>query len=509
MAVLKSYTCSKCAGVLLFDSDQEFFDCPFCGTKFNAVDFHGDEILDQAKDCLKKRSFDAAKDKYLIVLDNDPQNFDALLGIVFCELKISSAEELNDRSVLLNRDLIPAKKALINAKRQLPKNEADYFDKIMDLIGLHEKITKYEKRKIELLSSNAAQISINNKLLEGHREDRYRDRSETVHRWWPLILIVMPFLAFVELLPSTWMIVLFFSCLIGGVVLAIVLLTIRDKKKDEAFNPAHVLEQTFERKIKGYESDYSLEYEKLDGLYPETHSAGKAVDELVKISSFNGADIDAGKVISCSKCAAKLILDKEKRVYQCDHCGVAYGVSLFFGLPMEKALDSINTGHYSDAKKRFDSILMSSPSDFEALLGRMLCEGKWTKISDIDLSDDLSITEVREIKKCLAEAIERTSDDERSYFAELEKLISVYEENFYNAEDLEQIDAEIDKFDIETDVFAEAFHGIYYRQQREEERNAIMKKAYPYQIKRKNCAAEFNSLRRTIINMRSDSVLCK
>ena len=188
---------------------------------------------------------------------------------------------------------------------------------------------------------------------------------------------------------------------------------------------------------------------------------------------------------------------------------MAYGVSLFFGLPMQKALDSINTGHYSDAKKRFDSILMSSPSDFEALLGRMLCEGKWTKISDINLSDDLSITEVREIKKCLAEAIERTSDNERSYFAELEKLISVYEENFYNAEDLEQIDAEIDKFDIETDVFAEAFHGIYYRQQREEERNEIMKKAYPYQIKRKNCAAEFNSLRRTIINMRSDSVLCK
>ena len=97
----------------------------------------------------------------------------------------------------------------------------------------------------------------------------------------------------------------------------------------------------------------------------------------------------------------------------------------------------------------------------------------------------------------------------RDIFERSPVIASVYEENFYNAEDLEQIDAEIDKFDIETDVFAEAFHGIYYRQQREEERNVIMKKAYPYQIKRKNCAAEFNSLRRNIINMRSDSVLCK
>lgn len=30
MARLKSYTCSKCAGVLVFDGDQEYFDCPFC-----------------------------------------------------------------------------------------------------------------------------------------------------------------------------------------------------------------------------------------------------------------------------------------------------------------------------------------------------------------------------------------------------------------------------------------------------------------------------------------------
>lgn len=509
MAVLKSYTCSKCAGVLLFDSDQEFFDCPFCGTKFNAVDFHGDEILVQAKDCLKKKSFDAAKDKFLTVLDNDPQNFDALLGIVLCELNVSSPEELKDRSVLVNRDLIPAKKALINAKRQLPKNEADYFDKITDLINLHEKITKYQKRKTELLSSNATQISINSKLLEEHREDRSRDRFEFIHRWWWLILFAMPLVALVELAKSVAQMIFIMFCLVAAVVGVIALIILIDKRKDEEFNPSQTLEQTFERKIKGYESDYSLEYGKLEDLYSSTHNVRKAIVETSKTDSFNSADIDADKVISCSKCAAQLTVDKEKRVYQCDHCGVAYGVSLFFGLPMEKALSAINSGRYIDAKRRFESILMANPSDFEALLGRILCEGKWTKISDIDLSDDLSITDVREIKNRLAEALRYVSEDNRPYFESLEKLISIYEENSYNAEKIAEIDAEIDKFDIETDVYAEAFHGIYYRQQREEERNEITKKAYPYQINRKNCAAEFNSLRRSIISMRSDSVLCK
>ena len=509
MAVLKSYTCSKCAGVLLFDSDQEFFDCPFCGTKFNAVDFHGDEISDQAKDCLKKRSFDAAKDKYLTVLDNDPQNFDALLGIVLCELNISSAEELKDRKVLVNSNLILAKKALISAKRSLPKSEADYFDKITDLINLHEKITRYEKRKTELLSSNATQISINSKLLEEHREDRSRDRYELIHKWWWVVLFAMPLVALLELAKSVEQMKFFMFCIAAAVVGAIVFIILRDKKKDEEFNPSQTLEQTFERKIKGYESDYSQEYGKLEDLYPSTHNARKAIVEASKTGSFNNADIDADKVISCSKCAAQLNVDKEKRVYQCDHCGVAYGVSLFFGLPMEKALDSINTGRYADAKKRFDSILMARPSDFEALLGRILCEGKWTKISDIDLTDDLSITDIREIKKRLSDALRYASEDNRPYFESLEKLISIYEENSYNVEEIAEIDAEIDKFDIETDVYAEAFHGIYYRQQREEERNEITKKAYPYQINRKNCAAEFNSLRRSIISMRSDSVLCK
>ena len=30
----------------MFDSDQEFFDCPFCGNRFDAVDFHEDDNWD-------------------------------------------------------------------------------------------------------------------------------------------------------------------------------------------------------------------------------------------------------------------------------------------------------------------------------------------------------------------------------------------------------------------------------------------------------------------------------
>lgn len=68
MSLLKSYTCSKCAGVLMFDSEQAFFDCPFCGTKFNAVDFHEDEIKVQAEENLRKEAFSSAKEKFNLIL---------------------------------------------------------------------------------------------------------------------------------------------------------------------------------------------------------------------------------------------------------------------------------------------------------------------------------------------------------------------------------------------------------------------------------------------------------
>ena len=96
MALLKSYTCSKCGGVLYFDSDQAFFDCPFCGNRFDIVDFHGEEILAQAEECLKQKDFVAAKEKYNMMLSRDEYYFTALRGLVFCEAGLASADELKD-----------------------------------------------------------------------------------------------------------------------------------------------------------------------------------------------------------------------------------------------------------------------------------------------------------------------------------------------------------------------------------------------------------------------------
>ena len=151
MATLKSYTCSKCAGILTFDSDQEFFDCPFCGNRYDIVDFHADEVLDQAGSCLKQRSFSAAKEKFGQVLDNDPQNFDALLGSVLCVLNLPSAEKLEDSDNLSGRDMTEAKKMLNNAKRLSTGEKADYFAEFITLKNIFFHFLKFDKNIISIL----------------------------------------------------------------------------------------------------------------------------------------------------------------------------------------------------------------------------------------------------------------------------------------------------------------------------------------------------------------------
>ena len=49
MAELKSYSCPKCGSYLDVDRDRDEFECPFCGNRFNALVFHRDELLAEAR----------------------------------------------------------------------------------------------------------------------------------------------------------------------------------------------------------------------------------------------------------------------------------------------------------------------------------------------------------------------------------------------------------------------------------------------------------------------------
>ena len=133
MTVLKSYTCSNCAGILIFDSNQEFFDCPFCGTNFTSLDFHENEVLSQADACLDRKEFNSAKEKYRAILAEDPRSFNALRGILLSTIMISSEKELEDSRKLRTANLDRIRSELDNVKNFSGKLNRQYFNTISNM----------------------------------------------------------------------------------------------------------------------------------------------------------------------------------------------------------------------------------------------------------------------------------------------------------------------------------------------------------------------------------------
>ena len=158
VAVLKSYTCSKCAGILIFDSDQEYFDCPFCGTRFSSVDFHGNELLSQADACLERREFSAAKEKYRAILSEESRNFNALRGILLSTIMISSEKELSDISCLKRSNLDRIRNELDNVRNFSGKKNAEYFNTISQMTDKVEELKQMEKIRDEMESETSKKL---------------------------------------------------------------------------------------------------------------------------------------------------------------------------------------------------------------------------------------------------------------------------------------------------------------------------------------------------------------
>lgn len=367
MAVLKSYTCSKCAGVLNFDSDQEFFECPFCGTAFDVLDFHGDEVMEQARSLLKNESFDAAREKYKAILKYDPKNFEANLGVVLCDLKVTSEDSLEFPDRLPEYDVVNVRKSILKAKRNTGKNGSSYFGKMYELISVKEDVARLRKEESELSSEQIGR-KVNDKLVEDYKTKRTINRSSTVPvilSWVAIAVMILVMLGMNGKFDDEKSLLVPFLVPLAVVAIIIIFMVIVDKIHDRDFKPVDDITRSFTGRIKERIYKYDEVYRKMRTLYPTAEKKRKIQDQesvitgnesaSLKGTQIDYSNLDPSEIVICSKCAARLALNKDKRVYQCDHCGVAYGISLFFGIPLEKALNSLNTGFYDDANQRFSS----------------------------------------------------------------------------------------------------------------------------------------------------------
>ena len=86
-------------------------------------------------------------------------------------------------------------------------------------------------------------------------------------------------------------------------------------------------------------------------------------------------------------------------------------------------------GEYDEADQIFSHKLTLNPKDFEAVLGRFLCAGRWKSLKDIDLDDRLIMSRVRKLPDKLDTIEKSISADDHplwEYIRKLSDLLSEY-----------------------------------------------------------------------------------
>ena len=226
------------------------------------------------------------------------------------------------------------------------------------------------------------------------------------------------------------------------VFLASYLIARKYKKQEEAIREVTaenhsdflVLKKEMEELEKSYEEAWRKlpEYrrEDADGKSSEKPEERPAAKSEVRPAKKDAEDIFevSKKTITCGKCAATLELDQKRNLFACKFCGVAYGASLFIGNPSKKAASALLHKEFEEADLRFSHMLMIAPSDYEALLGRILSTGMWMSLKDVKLTETTHIPPFRlkKLHERIGEAKEHAEEVDKEIFELMDQLVEIF-----------------------------------------------------------------------------------
>lgn len=451
MAKLKCYSCPECGSFLEVDRVSDTFDCPFCGSHFEAFDFHGEDLLKQAKTLLLKNDYRLAREKYEFLLSKNPERFEFLYGYACAVAEYSSLRKFS--SIENYDDKLP--KFFSEDTRYCNGPYSAYFGKFAEMFSIAKRYEQIPSEQ-ENLNKTAEEEFI---ALEKDQEFQ--------NNIYGIIIIVYYLVSFIWGLPFLGTLVLKFLPIkeMIYVILGIIILLpipvfkiakvihkkvkLEPRAKEFEERLAHVnslkakvdeLEAEKEDLIKAHTDAVNelINFRKNEGLVllaePKSKITSRFTQSAIPSRSVFGKKAGQTKPAApkkagvCKKCGAELKLDKTRKLYVCDHCGSSYDFAMFLGDPIAKATKSLNSGDFDLADKWFSVILDEDPSDFEANRGRILCAGKWHTTAQISLQSDLTKIDWDNLKKRLDAAIENAEDSDREYFVMFDDLTKTIQE---------------------------------------------------------------------------------
>ena len=424
MSELKSYTCAKCGAVLSIDELQGRMACPFCGNEFDYIDFHREDLMLQDEECLARGAYEPAGEKFNKVLENDPTDIVAYRGLILCAGKVQSTEDLRDRYKQASSDLNAIYKIVASAKEYVTKEDADYLDKLVCLFEIPKAYKNIRNRRdntFDLEKKRELQLVVKDE------RDGVLGRIIGISVFVVMFLAVLLIASFAgaDFIGGSGRVIVIIA-LIGvitlNIFLGVKLRTKLVKIPDSSSSLSDKMEYAEEKHLEILSE--VLKYEAGFKSRPEK----KALRRVEGKQESEPAEEITGPSVICAKCGGVLKLSNAQQFYECNSCGISYGKYLFFGDLTANAVKAMNMGEFDEADQILSHRLMLNPKDFDALLGRFLCAGRWKSLKDIDINNNMFMSHVRKLPDKLDAIGKRISTEDQPLWQDIRKLSDLLSE---------------------------------------------------------------------------------
>ncbi len=457
MAHLTTYSCRNCGGVLIKDQLQEVLECPFCGNAYDLVRMHSDEYSSRAQVNMQQMEFHAAKEKYETVLSKDPQNFEALLGLVLCSGKVQSENELRTPEKMKDRAFDEMMAAAKDAQEKAAPEHAGYFSVLYQLAELSKRHQLTDKR-IESLSEASSD-----------KFQRFAAQDVVRASYYSLICVLIG--AAIRMggghsreearFTITIVLILVGVLVVSFIVDNLFLKPFLKRDNHEELSKLHNAKDTSVTNQKALEKEYAELYQKLQSLRPEKKDASAAPAYNSSYAKDVISEVSEGD-LSCSQCGGKLSGDKANKAYRCMSCGVAFGNTILFDEhAVENAKKSILDGEFNEADLWCRCALATQPHNFYALQRRVLCAGKWKLMSDLVAQKTLTSIRKKSVLARLSEAQEHAATSyDQEYFKKCEEMIDLHERYWAKTREYSKDQAAIDSLKTQLEAKGREIYDI-------------------------------------------------
>lgn len=449
MARLVSYNCSNCGAVLNVEQGHKLFDCPFCGADFDYYYFYRKDMLEQADICLRRMDFTEAKARFQDILAHNPKEFPALRGLVLCEGGIISPKNLTSPEKLKDCQFYKAHLVLNDVLESAREEDKEYFRKLDEMLEVaHEYLKIKEERDALSRDSNlefGQIVKVDNQIEKTKHiigsilitigmiiMAPFADENTSREDWENAGMFAIGVIGIGILCAVLFSFGKFAFLIALGILILVLGFIFLFRYLEEKAKAPHRKKMRSNQDTIGpmvsrmseLEKKYSDDYVELQKMVPDDRKREKP-DK----ASQDPATTEEDKQLVCNKCGGLLFLDRERRLYECRSCGVAYSSALMADTDTIKtAMNHLSKKDFKEADKLFVLALMLDPHDYMALRGRVLCAGRWKDIKDIRLDDTRNPARTGPAAERLEEVIAKAADEDKEYFIRFRDLVNVLEQ---------------------------------------------------------------------------------